>query len=99
MQLSCEINTHLLHRLAEHDLVMTNQQAGEHRSHDLCSPSATNSAMENACFDSKVTDQITAGGEAEAPPVVWPHGPVGCHWRRDFTYEAAFANRILLYPG
>ena len=46
---------------------VASQEAGEIRSHDLFSPSASNFDMDESCLNSQNTDIGNAGGEADAP--------------------------------
>ena len=69
-------------RLSETGVVRsgTPQEAGEHRSHHLYSPLASNFDMEEPCFDSPITDQIV-GGRVDALrscPRTIVLGAVGC---------------------
>ena len=86
-------------RLSETGVVRsgTPQEAGEHRSHHLYSPLASNFDMEEPCFDSPITDQIV-GGRVDALrscPRTIVLGAVGCANSR----KGVFAHSILPYPG
>ena len=73
---------------------MAYQEAGEDRSHDLYSPSASSFGMDDACLNSQNTDTKYKGcrrGNGRSP-VVRVRDPVGCSWMREFTYDAVFAN-------
>ena len=46
---------------------MVCQAAGEHRSHDLLSPSASKNCMDEPCLASQTTVLSDAGGDVDAP--------------------------------